>query len=204
VLVLGCTLSAAGLADLVAAGQPLGAALGIFALVSYVLIYTPLKKRTTLNTLIGAIPGAVPPLIGWAAARGRLDSGALALFLIVFLWQMPHFLAIAWIYRDEYRAAGLQMPPVSDPDGVQTGRQMIRYTLVLVVASLVPCALGLGSWLSAFGAIVLGGFFLYAAVAFTRIPTTHQARQVFRASLVYLPSLFLLFVLDALVNGTWS
>src|SRR5262249_53311688 len=154
------------------------------ALISYVLIYTPLKRRTTLNTLIGAVPGAVPPLIGWAAARGRLDGESLALFLIVFLWQVPHFLAIAWIYRDGYRVAGLQMLSVSDPDGVQTGRQMIRYALVLIVASLVPCALGLGSWMPALGALILGGVFVYTTVVFTRTPTKDQARQVFRASLV--------------------
>jgi protoheme IX farnesyltransferase len=119
-------------------------------------------------------------------------------------WQVPHFLAIAWIYRDEYHAARLQMLPVSDPHGIQTGRQMIRYTLVLIVASMVPCALGLGSWLSALGAVVLGGLFLYTSVVFTLVPTNNQARQVFRASLVFLPTLFLLFALDALFNGTWS
>jgi protoheme IX farnesyltransferase len=204
VLVLGSALSAAGLADLVAARQLLGSGLGLFALISYILLYTPLKRRTTLNTLIGAIPGAVPPLIGWAAARGRLDAGALGLFLIVFLWQVPHFLAIAWIYRDEYRAAGLQMLSVSDPDGVQTGRQMVRYSLALVLASVLPCAVGLGSWISALGALILGGVFVYTTVVFTRTPTKDQARHVFRASLVFLPALFLLFVLDALANGAWS
>jgi len=204
VLVLGCALSAAGLADLAAARQLLGVGLGVFALISYVLIYTPLKRRTTLNTLIGAVAGAVPPLIGWAAARGRLDAGALALFLIVFLWQVPHFLAIAWIYRDEYRSAGLRMLPVFDRDGLQTGRQMTRYTLMLIFASIMPCALGLGSWLLAAGAVVLGGVFLYSAVVFNRNPTNHQARRVFRASLVFLPTLLLTYVLDALLNGSWS
>jgi protoheme IX farnesyltransferase len=203
VLALGSTLSAVGLADLLTARQLPGAGLGLFALISYVLVYTPLKRRTTLNTLIGAIAGAVPPLIGWAAARGRLDVGALVLFVIVFLWQVPHFLAIAWIYRDEYRAAGLRMLPVSDPEGVQTGRQMLRYTVVLIIASIMPCALGLGSWMSALGAAVLGGVLLYAAVVFTHTPTKQQARQVFRASLAFLPTLFLLFVLDSLLNGSW-
>jgi protoheme IX farnesyltransferase len=204
VLVVGCTLSTAGLAYLLAVGQPLAAGLGAFALISYVLVYTPLKRRTTLNTLVGAVAGAVPPLMGWAAARGRLDSEALALFLIVFLWQVPHFLAIAWIYRDEYRRAGLQVLPIVDPDGVQTGRQMIRYTAVLVLASLAPCALGLGSWISVVGAVVLGVVFLYGAIVFTRTPTTHQARQVFRTSLVFLPALLLVFILDArLLNGIW-
>jgi len=205
VLVLGCCLSAGGLVYLLAAGQPLAAGLGAFALVSYVFIYTPLKRRTVLNTLIGAIPGAIPPLMGWVAARGRMDSSALALFLIVFLWQIPHFLAIAWIYRDEYGAAGLEMLSVSDPAGVQTGQQMIRYTLVLIVAGLLPCALGLGSWFSGLGSVVLGGVFLYTAIVFTRTPTKDQARRVFRMSLVYLPVLLLFFVLDALLlNGTWT
>src|SRR5262245_13877048 len=101
-LILGCVLAACGFAALLAAHQPLAAALGAFTLVLYVLVYTPLKRRTPLNTLIGAIPGAVPPLMGWACVRGRLDGGAVVLFLILFLWQIPHFLAIAWIYRDEY------------------------------------------------------------------------------------------------------
>jgi protoheme IX farnesyltransferase len=203
-LVLGGVLSSGGLVYLLAARQPFTAGLGAFALLSYVLIYTPLKSRTSLNTLIGAIPGALPPVIGWAAARGRLDGGALVLFLIVFLWQVPHFLAIAWIYRDEYGAAGLKMLPVSDRDGVQTGRQMIRYTLFLIVASVAPCALGLASWISGLGAVVLGGVFLYPAAIFTRAPTREQARRVFRASLVFLPVLLLVFVLDALLlNGAW-
>src|SRR5262249_44746136 len=158
-------------------------------------------KRTTLNTLVGAIAGALPPLIGWAAARGRLDSGALALFLVVFLWQVPHFLAIAWIYREEYGAAGLRMLAVFDPDGYQTGRQMIRYSLTLIVASLAPYALGLGSWLSGCGAAILGGTFFFTVITFTRAPTKDRARRVFRASLVFLPTLFLVFVLDCLLNG---
>ena len=121
VLVLGCALCGGGLVELLAARQPLAAGLGTLALVSYVFVYTPLKKRTTLNTLIGAVPGAVPPLIGWAAARGRLDTGALALFLIVFLWQVPHFLAIAWIYRDDYRRAGFRMlTTIRYPSGDQS------------------------------------------------------------------------------------
>jgi heme o synthase len=197
VLALGSLLSAGGLVYL-AIGQPLAAGLGAFALFSYLLVYTPLKERTPLSTLIGAIPGAVPPLIGWAAARGSLDRGALALFLIVFLWQVPHFLAIAWIYRDQYARAGFCVLPVLDPDGVQTGKQMIRYTLVLLLASLMPGVLGLGGWLSGLGALVLGVAFLSRAVLFARSPTTHRARQVFRMSLLYLPAVLLLLVLDAI------
>jgi protoheme IX farnesyltransferase len=171
--------------------------LGVFALLSYVFVYTPLKTRTTLNTLIGAIPGAVPPLMGWTAARGQLDADALALFLIVFLWQVPHFLAIAWIYRDEYNRAGFRMLPVFDPDGTRTGREMIRYTLALVPASLLPCLLGLGGWRSGLGALALGTVFLYSVVAFARNPTRSNARHVFRTSLLFLPALLMLLVLDA-------
>jgi protoheme IX farnesyltransferase len=180
--------------------QPLAALLGAVALVSYVFIYTPMKARSPLSTLVGAVPGALPPMIGWAAARGTLDTGALALFLIVFLWQVPHFLAIAWIYRDQYARAGFLTLPVMDPSGVQTGRQMIRYTLVLVFASLMPWVLGIGGWLSGLGACILGAAFLYSACVFARNRTTHDARRVLWVSLLFLPALFLLLVLDVVVK----
>lgn len=199
-MVLGCVLSADGLAYLLAAGQLVAAALGAFALVVYVLVYTPLKIRTPHNTLIGAIPGAVPPLMGWAAAGGKLDRGAAALFLIVLLWQIPHFLAIAWIYRDEYARAGLRMFPLFDPSGVRTGRQMAFYTLALIAASLLPFFMGTSGWIAAIGAVVLGFDFLFAALAFARNRSTANARQVFRASLVYLTGLSILFALDAVAN----
>jgi protoheme IX farnesyltransferase len=199
-LVLGCAFSAGGLLWLLATGQLLAAGLGAFALVSYVFVYTPLKTRTPLNTLIGAIPGAVPPLIGWASARGRLDSGALALFLIVFLWQVPHFLAIAWIYRDEYARAGLRMFPLFDPGGVRTGRQMVWYTAVLIPASLMPVTIGLADWVSAVGVLIIGAVFLYTTIVFARNRTTDHARQVFEVSVLYLAALLLLFVLDAMVH----
>jgi protoheme IX farnesyltransferase len=199
VLILGGLLSAGGLAYLLALRQPLAAGLGVFALVSYVGLYTPLKRLTSLNTLIGAVPGAVPPLIGWAAARGSLDPAALAFFLIVFLWQVPHFLAIAWIYRDQYAHAGLRMLPVGDPQGARTRREMVRYTLVLILASLLPAVLGLGGWLSGVGALVLGAGFLRSVLGFARSGTDQAARRVFRSSLVFLPALLLLFVADALL-----
>jgi heme o synthase len=197
VLALGSILSAGGFADLLVFCQPLAAALGAFAFFCYVFVYTPLKELTSLSTLVGAVPGAVPPMIGWAAARGSINSGALALFLIVFLWQVPHFLAIAWIYRDQYARAGFRVLPVLDPSGVQTGKQMIRYTLVLIPASLMPWVLGIGGWLSGIGALILGGLFLYNAFAFARTRTTLKARQVLRMSLLFLPVLFLVLVLDA-------
>jgi protoheme IX farnesyltransferase len=198
VLALGGILSAGGLVYLVALCPPLVAGLGAFALVSYVLVYTPLKERTPLSTLVGAVPGAVPPLIGWAAARGRLDGGALALFVIVFLWQVPHFLAIAWIYRDQYARAGFRVLPVLDSHGAQTGKQMVRYTVALVLASLMPCVLGIGGWFSGVGALILGAVFLYRVVVFARTGTIDEARRVFRASLLFLPALLLLLVLDTL------
>jgi protoheme IX farnesyltransferase len=199
-LALGTILSVGGLVYLLAFCQPLVAVLGVFALFSYVLVYTPLKDRTPLSTLVGAVPGAVPPLIGWAAARGNLGGGALALFLIVFLWQVPHFLAIAWIYRDQYARAGFAVLPVRDPRAEHTGRQMIRYTVALIFASLMPNVLGIGGWLSGMSAVILGAFFLYSAFAFARNGTTHRARQVLRMSLIFLPAQFLFLVLDVVSN----
>jgi protoheme IX farnesyltransferase len=198
-LVLGCTLAGSGLAALLAANQPLAAALGAVALVIYVLVYTPLKRRTPLNTLIGAIPGAVPPLMGWACVRGRLDGAAALLFLIVFLWQVPHFLAIAWIYRDEYARAGLRMFPLFDPSGVRTGRQMVGYSLALIPVSLTPVVTSGDGWITAAAVLLAGVVFLFTTVVFARNRTMHHARQVFRASVLFLAVLLLLFVLGALV-----
>jgi len=198
-LVLGCALAGCGLAYLLAARQPLAAVLGALALVIYILLYTPLKRLTPLNTLIGAIPGAVPPLMGWACVRGRLDGGAAFLFLIVFLWQIPHFLAIAWIYRDEYARAGLQMFPLYDPTGVRTGRQMVWYTAVLIATSLMPVAIGLVDWVSVVGVLIIGAAFLYSTIVFAGHRTTNHARQVFDVSVLFLAALLLLFVLDAVV-----
>jgi heme o synthase len=200
VLILGCGLAFAGLAELLAVGQPMAAGLGAFALVSYVFVYTPLKRRTPLNTLIGAISGAIPPMMGWAAVRGRLDMEAAALFLIVFLWQVPHFLAIAWVYRDEYARAGLRMFPLFDPGGVRTGRQMVWYTAVLIPASLMPISMDLAGWVTAVGVLIVGVVFLYTTIAFARDRTTDHARQVFRASVLFLAVLLLLFVLDATLH----
>jgi protoheme IX farnesyltransferase len=167
-----------------------------FTFLSYVFIYTPLKRKTPLNTLVGAVPGALPPVIGWTAIRGSIDREALALFLIVFLWQVPHFLAIAWIYREQYARAGLCMLPVVDPDGTQTGRQMVRYCLVLIPASLVPAGLDMAGGVYIAAAVLLGLGFLLRCIAFTRESSVAQARRVLRASLVYLPLLFLLLLLD--------
>jgi len=199
-LVLGCALAGCGLAALLAAHQLLATALGAFALVTYVFIYTPLKTRTPHNTLVGAIPGAMPPLMGWAAGRGELDSGAAALFLVLLLWQIPHFLAIAWIYRDEYARAGLRMFPLFDPSGVRTGRQMVAYTLVLISASLMSLTMGRAGWVCAIGVVTAGAVFLHMTIAFARNRTTENARRVFHVSVVYLAAVILLFVLEATLH----
>jgi heme o synthase len=196
VLALGGGLALGGfLYLLLALPQPTAALLAALALVSYLALYTPLKRRTTLNTLVGAVPGALPPVIGWCAVRGRVDSGALALFLIVFLWQVPHFLAIAWVYRDQYARAGLRVLPVEDPRGTRTARQMVLYTLALVPVSLLPAFLGMAGPAAAAAALALGGFFVYNALRFAADRTDARARRVLRASLIYLPVLLLALVL---------
>jgi protoheme IX farnesyltransferase len=167
------------------------------AFVSYVFIYTPLKSKTTLNTLIGAVPGALPPIIGWTAVTGAVDPPALVLFLILYLWQVPHFLAIAWIYREDYARAGLQMLPVLDVQGTITARQMVSYCLVLIAVSLLPAFWGLTGRMYTFGALVLGFFFLLCTIRFIQDRSVPEARRVLRASLIYLPALLALLLLDA-------
>src|SRR5262249_48321730 len=151
-----------------------------------VFVYTPLKRKTPLNTLVGAVPGALPPVIGWAAMHGTIEWGGVALFLILFLWQVPHFLAIAWIYRDDYAEAGMRMLPVVDRPGTLTGRQMVRYCLVLIPASLLPAVVGLAGPVYLVGATLLGFGFLMSAVKFSRAGSIPEARRVLRASLIYL------------------
>jgi len=205
VLVFGCGLGTTGIVYLaVTLQRPWAAVIAAVTFVSYVAIYTPLKRRTPLNTLVGAVPGALPPLIGWTAVRGTLDPEALALFFIVFLWQVPHFLAIAWIYRDEYARARLRMLPVLDPDGARTGRQMLTYCLALVPASLAPVVFSNAGIVYLAGAVLLGAFFLVRAAGFTRDRTAAQARRVLRGSLVYLPALFALLVFDGVMHSWWK
>ena len=167
-----------------------------FTLVSYVAIYTPLKRVTTLNTLVGAVPGALPPLIGWTSVTGRFDAEGVALFLILFLWQVPHFLAIAWMYRDDYARAGLRMLPVIDPDGRMTARQMVGYALTLIIVSLWPVAIGRAGPVYAAGALAAGLFFVAAAWGFVHDKSRPQARRVMFASLVYLPVVFGLLLIE--------
>lgn len=197
VLVFGLALIAGGLSYLyVTLPRPDAMSAALFTSLSYVLVYTPLKRVTTLNTLVGAVPGAMPPVIGWLAVRGGLSGGVAALFLILFVWQIPHFLAIAWMYREDYARGGLRMLTVHDRTGLMTGRQMIAYCLALVPVSLLPVFLGSAGGCYGCGAIVLGLGFLASAVRFLLERSNRRAKTVLRASLVYLPGLLLLMVLD--------
>ena len=192
VLWVGSALSVLGFLDLLFFVNRLTALLGAFTLVSYIWIYTPLKRVTSLNTAIGAIPGALPPLMGWTAARGHMEVEGWGLFAILFFWQLPHFLAIAWMYRDEYREAGFAMLPVFDPDGRRTSRQALCHTIGLLPVSLSPFAFRLAGQWYLLSAVVLGILFLACAVRFSRRLDRPSARLLFFASIVYLPLLLLM------------
>jgi protoheme IX farnesyltransferase len=177
---------------------PAAAVVAGLTFVLYVFAYTPAKRRTWWNTFIGAVPGATPPLIGWAAACGTLGPESWPLFLILFFWQVPHFMAIAWIYRDEYRRAGLKMLPVIDPTGTRTSRTMIGHTLLLIAASLLPVAFGAG-WVYIVGAASLGLAFLATGWRFRSDRTVTAARAVLRMSIVYLPGVLFVMFVDRLI-----
>jgi protoheme IX farnesyltransferase len=193
-LVFGLALTAGGEAYLALVVNPLSALCGLSVVVGYLLLYTPLKTRTSLSTLVGAFPGAVPPLLGWAAAAGSVGVEAWVLFAILFLWQFPHFFAIAWMYREDYSRAGILMLPVVEPEGRLTGQQMVVWTLMLVPVSLAPAALGISGALYFSGALVFGLLFLWSSVAAARTRTRQSARRVLLASVLYLPVLFGLMV----------
>ena len=183
-------LSIAGLAQLWLGANAVAAAIAFVTLASYALIYTPLKSRTAFATLVGGIPGALPPMIGWAAASGTLTIEAWVLFAIVFLWQMPHFLAIAWLFREDYARAGLPMLPVVEPDGGSTAQQVVLYAAVLVPVSLLPTILGLSGRVYFLGAALLGLGFLALSIAFARHRTRVSAKRLFLGSITYLPLLW--------------
>jgi protoheme IX farnesyltransferase len=198
VLLIGCAAAAAGLIYLAMAVNLTASLLGAVSLGTYLLVYTPLKRVTWLNTAVGAVPGGLPPLIGWAAARGELNAEGWALFGILALWQMPHFMAIAWIYRDEYARAGFKMLPVIDPQGRRTGRHAVAQTLVLLPVSVCPFVLRLAGPIYLAGALILGLAFLWYALQFERHLTVARARQLFYVSIAYLPLLLGVMVLDKL------
>ena len=176
--------------------NPLTSVLGAISLVSYLFIYTPLKRIHWLNTAVGAIPGALPPLMGWTAARGNLEGGGWALFAILAFWQMPHFYAIAWLYRDEYAKAGFKMLPAFDADGSRTGQQSVSHTLGLLPVSLCPFLFQLAGPVYLASALVLGFAYLGCAVRFAKRLDTPSAKKLFFASIIYLPLLLIALVAD--------
>jgi protoheme IX farnesyltransferase len=189
-------LSIVGFIELWLGANLLTAGLGLFTLASYLFIYTPLKQKSPHSTTIGAIPGAMPPLIGYAAAAGALTGQAWILYAILFLWQFPHFYAIAWMYREDYAKAGIQMLPVVEPSGESTARRIWLFSLVLIPISLLPKFTDMaGNWYL-FGALALGLYFLYAGLRASFDRTRPRARAVLLASVVYLPLLYGLLVID--------
>lgn len=195
-LVFGTLLSAMGFAELWYGTDRLAAALGLFTLLSYLLVYTPLKRRSPVCTIVGAVPGAMPPVIGYTAAGRGFDAGALALLLILFVWQFPHFDAIAWIYREDYARGGIRMLPVIERDGESTVMRVVICSVLLIPISLIPCVLGMTGALYATAAVVAGLGMLYFGVQLARKRTIAGARAVLLASVSYLPALLAVMLLD--------
>ncbi|MCC7157169.1 MAG: protoheme IX farnesyltransferase [Bryobacterales bacterium] len=192
----GLLLVAAGMLELAFGVNMLAAIIGFATVASYLCLYTPMKQRTWWSTTVGAFPGAMPPLIGYAAAHGRLTPEAWTLFAIVFLWQFPHFYAIAWMYRDDYARAGIQMLPVVEPDGRSTARQILLFALLLLPVSLLPGFLRMSGFFYLGAALLLGLWFLRSARAVALERSYASARGVLRASVLYLPLLYAALILD--------
>jgi protoheme IX farnesyltransferase len=195
-LVFGMALSLLGFVDLAVFVNRAAAFWGMATLISYLFAYTPLKQRTPHATTVGALPGAMPPLIGYAAAHGSLTLEAWVLFAILFFWQFPHFLSIAWMYRDDYGRAGIKMLPVVEPDGKSMAKQIVLGALLLLPASMAPSWLGMAGSTYLFGALILGLLFLYSGIRVAMDRTGVRARQVLLASVIYLPVLYGLMLLD--------
>jgi heme o synthase len=195
-LAFGIALAIAGFAELALFVNLLSGVLGVATLVSYLFLYTPLKQRSWLSTTVGAFPGAMPPMIGFAAASDTLTAEAWVLFAILFLWQFPHFYAIAWMYREDYARAGIRMLPVVEPDGHSTARQIVVYASLLIPVSLVPSLLGMSGKFYLLGAVALGVWFLYSGVRVASERTILRARGVLLVSVFYLPLLYGLMLLD--------
>lgn len=195
-LVFGIALSVAGFLELWLGANLLAAVIGAITLASYLFLYTPLKQRTPLSTTAGAFPGAMPPIIGFAAAKGALTADAWILFAILFLWQFPHFYSIAWMYREDYARAGIRMLPVIQPDGKRTAAEIVLYGVALIPVSLVPAMLGMTGRIYLAGALLLGLCFLYSGVRVALERTVLRARHVLLVSVVYLPLIYGLMLLD--------
>jgi protoheme IX farnesyltransferase len=192
----GLLLTILGAAELAYFINPLSATVALLTTASYLLFYTPLKLRTSLSTLAGALPGALPAVIGWAAATNTLSVEGWVLFGIVFMWQMPHFLAIAWLYREEYARAGMPLLPVIEPDGRSTGRQAVLYTAALIPLSMMPAVVGLATAYYLVGAIALGAILMMLSLEFSMKRDMPSARRLFFGSITYLPILWALLVFD--------
>ncbi|MEO2167447.1 MAG: heme o synthase [bacterium] len=190
--VLGVGLSIVGTLVLAATTNALTAGLGLLTLLLYTLVYTPMKRISSLCTVVGAVPGAIPPMMGWTAVTGNISVEAWVLFGILFFWQMPHFLAIAWMYRDDYERGLQPMLPVDDDDGSATARQILLYSLGLLPVSLLPAILGMAGGAYFSGALVLGLIFLISAIHTARERSVEAARLLLRVSVIYLPLLLLL------------
>ena len=195
-MTFGLLLSIAGAVELAYFINLLSAIVAMLTTASYILFYTPLKLRTSLSTLAGALPGALPAVIGWAAATNTLSIEGWVLFGIVFMWQMPHFLAIAWLYRDEYASAGMPLLPVIEPDGRSTGHQAMLYTAALIPISMMPMGVGLATGRYLVGAITLGALLMFLSVEFSAKRDRATARRLFFGSILYLPLLWALLVFD--------
>ncbi|KXK56861.1 MAG: protoheme IX farnesyltransferase [Chlorobi bacterium] len=195
-LVVGVVMSVAGVLYLALAVNLLTGVLGLATLISYLFFYTPLKRLSTLNTIVGAIPGGIPPMMGWTAVTNSLDPGAWVLFAILFFWQMPHFLALAWMYRKDYEQAGYKMLTVLDPDGISTTRQILMYSAALLPVSLIPTMFGIAGKIYFWGALFLGLAFIILSLRLLFDRQNINARWVFHYSLIYLPLLLLTMALD--------
>lgn len=195
-LVFGCVLCVTAEIYIAFLVNPLTAFLGLVVIVGYVLLYTPLKTRTSASTAIGALPGALPPLMGFTAAANEITLGAWAMFAILFLWQFPHFLAIAWMYREDYKKAGILMLPVLEQDGKITASQIVLFTVLLIPISFAPFFLGMAGWIYLVGAVLLGFWFLYASIQTARLKSVAQARKLMLVSVLYLPIIFALLVFN--------
>ena len=194
-LTLGAALSVFGVVYLAIVCNALSAALAAITIVIYIFAYTPLKRASTANTAVGAIPGAIPPMIGWAAARGDIDVGAWSLFVIVFLWQLPHFFAIAWMCREDYSRAGFRMISSDDSSGERSASQSVFFCILLLVLAGLPAFVGIASYIYEAIELVLGALFVAVAMRFLRLRTQNATRLLFIASIAYLPLLLLALVL---------
>lgn len=195
-VILGAALSIFGVAYLAFVCNALSAALAAITIIIYIFAYTPLKRVSTFNTALGAVPGALPPMIGWAAARGTLNAGAWMLFAILFFWQLPHFFAIAWMYRDDYARAGFQMISSDDPSGERSASQSVFFCMILFVVAGLPAFLGIATVFYLLAELVLGAVFVAVAMRFLKTRARLDARRLFITSIIYLPLLLGALVLS--------